>query len=237
MRINLLAAVGAAAAALVAGSATAATVYDPYDAFNLADGVIDTSVFRFGYSPGNFNDAPLTGFSNQTTSCGGAGLECAYEGSGLGVYKSTGPTSQLTYIFAPGTLNLHPGPSGPQAVVQFVAPSAGQYSFVGGFARHDVVGANTVSAAAFVNGASVFIEILGAANDPLSFDFTRLLAANDRVSFVVGADGGYSYDSTGLSLQVTGYGGAVPEPAAWALMIGGFGACGAMLRRRRTATA
>ena len=233
MRIKFLAAVGAAAAALVAGSATAATVYDPYDAFSLADGVIDTSVFRFGYSPGNFNDAPLTGFSNQTTSCGGAGLECAYEGSGLGVYKSTGPTSQLTYIFAPGILNLHPGPSGPQAVVQFVAPSAGQYSFVGGFARHDVVGANTVSAAAFVNGASVFIEILGAANDPTGLN----PAWTDAVSFVVGADGGYSYDSTGLSLQVTGYGGAVPEPAAWALMIGGFGACGAMLRRRRTATA
>lgn len=28
--------------------------------------------------------------------------------------------------------------------------------------------------------------------------------------------------------------GAVPEPATWALMIGGFGAAGAMLRRRRT---
>ena len=33
-------------------------------------------------------------------------------------------------------------------------------------------------------------------------------------------------------------GGAVPEPATWALMIGGFGLAGAALRRRRaTATA
>lgn len=31
--------------------------------------------------------------------------------------------------------------------------------------------------------------------------------------------------------------GAVPEPASWALMIVGFGGAGAMLRRRRTATA
>ena len=28
--------------------------------------------------------------------------------------------------------------------------------------------------------------------------------------------------------------GGVPEPAAWALMLGGFGAVGALLRRRRT---
>jgi hypothetical protein len=31
--------------------------------------------------------------------------------------------------------------------------------------------------------------------------------------------------------------GAVPEPAAWALMITGFGAAGAMLRRRRAIAA
>ena len=32
-------------------------------------------------------------------------------------------------------------------------------------------------------------------------------------------------------------GGAVPEPATWAMLIGGFGLVGAMLRRRRVATA
>jgi len=31
--------------------------------------------------------------------------------------------------------------------------------------------------------------------------------------------------------------GAVPEPATWALMIGGFGMAGGMLRRRRAAAA
>jgi hypothetical protein len=29
--------------------------------------------------------------------------------------------------------------------------------------------------------------------------------------------------------------GAVPEPASWAMMIGGFGMVGAAMRRRRTA--
>ena len=38
-------------------------------------------------------------------------------------------------------------------------------------------------------------------------------------------------------LGVNGVAGAVPEPATWALMIVGFGAVGATMRRRRTKTA
>ncbi|MFN9846857.1 MAG: PEPxxWA-CTERM sorting domain-containing protein, partial [Alphaproteobacteria bacterium] len=37
----------------------------------------------------------------------------------------------------------------------------------------------------------------------------------------------------GPNFQYTVQSGAVPEPAAWALMIGGFGLAGAALRRRR----
>ena len=36
----------------------------------------------------------------------------------------------------------------------------------------------------------------------------------------------------GPAVSIPGYGG-VPEPASWALMIGGFGLAGATLRRRR----
>jgi hypothetical protein len=41
----------------------------------------------------------------------------------------------------------------------------------------------------------------------------------------------FEFDSLAGSL------GGVPEPASWALMIAGFGAAAAMLRRRRTLTA
>ena len=50
----------------------------------------------------------------------------------------------------------------------------------------------------------------------------------------VGGNG--ALDSGSLSVTY-GYTAAVPEPAAWAFMILGFGGAGAMLRRRRTALA
>ena len=51
----------------------------------------------------------------------------------------------------------------------------------------------------------------------------------------------FSGDSTGNTsidnLEATTRGAVVPEPATWALMIGGFGLAGAALRRRRLAVA
>jgi PEP-CTERM motif len=50
------------------------------------------------------------------------------------------------------------------------------------------------------------------------------------VSGTSGANGSYAG-----TVSFTPSVGAVPEPAAWALMIMGFGGAGAMLRRRRQA--
>lgn len=44
-----------------------------------------------------------------------------------------------------------------------------------------------------------------------------------------------TFGSGGYVIEYSG--GAVPEPSAWAMMIVGFGAAGALLRRRRTALA
>ena len=45
------------------------------------------------------------------------------------------------------------------------------------------------------------------------------------------AFGGTTYAP--VKITVDSVAAAVPEPAAWALMIGGFGMAGAMFRRRR----
>lgn len=46
---------------------------------------------------------------------------------------------------------------------------------------------------------------------------------------------GFQPDIRDLAFQVIGDAGAVPEPAAWALMLGGFGLAGTAMRRRRKA--
>jgi len=53
-----------------------------------------------------------------------------------------------------------------------------------------------------------------------------------KVSSIGFASDNNAFEFDGLAGNV-----GVPEPATWALMIGGFGAAGAMLRRRRTLTA
>jgi hypothetical protein len=79
-------------------------------------------------------------------------------------------------------------------------------------------------------------------------DYWLIFASNDSLGFgnrtaypVVteafrAADGNwYQQDGLDLALRVTGSPAGVPEPASWAMMVGGFGLVGASLRRRRPA--
>jgi choice-of-anchor C domain-containing protein len=58
-----------------------------------------------------------------------------------------------------------------------------------------------------------------------SFSFVGAGQDTIRLAATVEGNGGVFFDKVSVS-------GAVPEPASWALMIGGFGVAGAMLRRR-----
>ena len=67
------------------------------------------------------------------------------------------------------------------------------------------------------------------------FSFTGTGAPTTlTLAAVTSGNGGVFFDK--LSVQTDGA-GAVPEPATWALMIGGFGIMGAALRRRRALAA
>ena len=56
------------------------------------------------------------------------------------------------------------------------------------------------------------------------------LTSNDRISSLTFASSGNSFEVDNLAVS-----GAVPEPASWALMIGGFGLVGYAMRRRKAA--
>jgi len=70
-------------------------------------------------------------------------------------------------------------------------------------------------------------QFLGFATD---FDVTQIIFNYDPNSTSLFR---YVDDLTFGPTGLTGGGGAIPEPTTWALLIGGFGMAGAMLRRRR----
>ena len=94
----------------------------------------------------------------------------------------------------------------------FAALSGGQYDVFASF-----------STGAALNGA------------PISVDFDFMNTGTLGIATTNGVT--YSSDSGVLVGSVPGGPGAVPEPATWALMIGGFGLAGAALRRRKSLAA
>lgn len=82
----------------------------------------------------------------------------------------------------------------------------------------------SVGFGALGNGANKYIVTASGGDVIKSFDFLFEPAVDDVKQFrLLAVDGGG--------------GGAVPEPAAWAMMILGFGGVGAMMRRKRHALA
>ncbi|MBL8554004.1 MAG: PEP-CTERM sorting domain-containing protein [Phenylobacterium sp.] len=224
--------VSSISAAMLAASPAAAATWSAYDQFAVANGAITASDFAFGYGASSYAGADaILGFSTIAAQCpGDALIQCALVSGNLpGVFKANGAyDSPGTPFFDAGELNLHPGSAGEVAIVQFVAPRAGLYSFAGAFSANDTT-PNSVDVAAWVGGVGQIANSLGA------FSFDASLTAGQKVSFSVGAAGNYAFDSTGFALDVTGpdAAGGVPEPASWTMMILGFGGAGAMMRRRR----
>lgn len=101
-----------------------------------------------------------------------------------------------------------------------------ELSVFGFEAQPDAFDVTNVLVDYFLDG--VYQGSVGRDVDP--FAGTRLLAANGRFDrAVVSVDGGFGAGQFRYALA----GSAVPEPGAWALMIVGFGAAGAMIRLRR----
>jgi len=94
----------------------------------------------------------------------------------------------------------------------------------------------------FDSSASILWSITGSASDVVMLDLTRPGSATPPTNiidqnFIDFTNGGYGLievPQSYLTFTIADIPAAVPEPASWALMVGGFGLAGATLRRRRS---
>ena len=107
-----------------------------------------------------------------------------------------------------GTVNLHPGPNGENAVVRWTAPLAGTYLISGSFYGNDST-PTTTDVAILHGSAEVFTGGIASFHVPLYFSVVRQVNASDTIDFTVGfGNGNYVSDSTGISATITSFDGA-----------------------------
>lgn len=209
------------AAILLAASATAAgaVTYNPFTGLTLASN--PNGAYTYGYQTSL--GGPLSLLTTATTGPGYTAWRQASIDPYVGVYKLS------------TTLLQHPGVSGEYSVSRVTLATAGSYKISGVFSNGDNASTDvhvlTNNFAAF--NSAIDAKTGGALTS--AFSFTQVLAAGSTVDFAVGfgKDSNYYFDSTLLSATVAG----VPEPAAWSLLIAGFGLVGIAARRRVARTA
>ncbi len=229
-------ALAAGAAALGVASAASATTWDAFSSFTGTNGA---GGFTYGsYDGGSQTFTPFTGDAG---GCAGliANVTCLDGGAGAplpAVFKTTqsAPYQSGTVLVPADALILHPGPlAGEDSAVFFIAPKTGEYIVdVSTFVAD--INPSGVKIYGVEEGASdVLLTTLGSGNTSFSQSYPNFyLTAGQAVGLAVDYDGVYYNDSTGVNFTIT----SVPEPAAWALMLVGFGGLGAAMRARRRAT-
>ena len=151
-----------------------------------------------------------------------------------GVVRPNGAFGFGTVTYSPDYLNLHPASDGAMAVVAFTAPTPDVYTFTGEWADHDVLGGTGVEIwTALGNGNVIAHGTMPAVSSPVAINFSQSLTAGQSVYFVLGYGGEYTFDSTGLKLDVTDSASAAPEPSS--LLLVGLSAAAVWLKRRHYA--
>lgn len=162
----------------------------------------------------------------------GATVDSYYAG-GTDSVGETGPNYGVT--FTAGDWNAITD-FGETSQPNFAYSASGQGSFdvANGFtgAVNFTYGAFTDTVITLYSGVggtgSVLASAVASANDPSAFSSFSLSFGGTAHSFVIsGGTGQFGFDDLDLRS------GAAPEPASWAMMLGGFGLVGGAMRARR----
>ena len=229
----------AAASTLALAGAADATTYDLVSSFSTTS---STGVFSYGTGVTGSSFTPFTNFNSD---CLGAGTACWQTTTPVlevpaVVANTNGATINTgSVVFPTDVLLVHPGPS-TDSIVRFTVPTSGFYSLHGFFELLDTNPSGVIVSAYVggVNAGSVTLTSPGATLPSTPGQMSPIVASNvlllqgETLDFGVNNDGSFYDDSTGLALTVS----SVPEPAAWALMLVGFGGLGATLRAGRRKT-
>jgi hypothetical protein len=150
----------------------------------------------------------------------------ATAGAGIEIQRSVAgaPFSSPNHI----ELDSHRNSSMSRAI------EAGTYSLSFFYSPRPHVSARSNPIDVLLNGSSIFsVTATGGGATSWSQMFVSFTAnKGDILSFAATGKN----DSLGGYIDDISLSGAVPEPTSWAMMIAGFGAVGAAMRRRRTAT-
>lgn len=163
--------------------------------------------------------------------------------SGADVVGTASGTLSLTGLTNVGSFGASPGVSGSSGFVSFFSTGSSGTGFTG-FTGPASWGSGDFVSTAMSPGASPFGFNASAFSVPYVFvadNFVSGSAVTGTGSWTgttlaaLGLNQGtYVYRSVDDTITVN-IGGAVPEPSTWAMMIGGFGAIGGVMRRRRRA--
>jgi hypothetical protein len=131
-----------------------------------------------------------------------------------------GTSSAITFggtVTAPaGSLIIHPGPSGENAIVRWTAPTTGAYQITGEFVGLDFAYPTTTDVAVRHGPSELFSGFINSYDMPLPFSTVRSVLAGETIDFTVGygSNASYTGDSTGLDVTISQEPGEEPTPTA-----------------------